>query len=98
MKGKRFIIRKSLINPDDLTVKEDDEQSDEITAKMQEAKKAYVKFVGSSKALAINKPVKAKRGSSKNIEIPAVQCGGTTQSNHQCANKTRNISGYCHHH
>jgi hypothetical protein len=93
MKTKRFVIRKSLLKKE-----ADEESSEELSKKIQEAKKAYAKFVGSSKALAVSKPIKTKRISAAKIEIPAVQCEGITQSSVRCNNKTKNPSGYCHHH
>jgi len=42
--------------------------------------------------------VKKVRTESHKITIPALQCNGVTKSGSICKNKTKNSSGYCHHH
>ena len=34
----------------------------------------------------------------KNEDTKSVVCAGTTKSNKPCKNKTKDVSGFCHHH
>jgi len=31
-------------------------------------------------------------------KVPTVICGGTTKAGNNCKNKTKDVSGFCHHH
>ena len=90
--NKRFVIQERTNLIDEI-----EELSEE---EIEERKKQYDEWRKTrSRSTKIKTPkVKSTRIRTKKPQMPTVQCSGISKKGLPCQNKTKNPTGYCHHH
>lgn len=91
--NKRFVIQERTNLIDDI---------EELTEEeIEERKKQYEEWrkTRSRPIAKVKEPrVKSTRIRTKKPQMPAVQCSGVSKKGLPCQNRTKNPTGYCHHH